>query len=127
MSQYSPMGSSVSVPNQDFSRWPPQIRGTARGVNLTGSKLFMGIPFQRPAQGPVFLMLRCGAGSAAGEKDAASAGSTAAMRSTLPLYRFLSAGSYRIVAPHWTDCDNPRSEEHTSELQSRENLVCRLL
>src|SRR5690606_39827899 len=23
--------------------------------------------------------------------------------------------------------DNPRSEEHTSELQSRENLVCRLL
>src|SRR5690606_41510020 len=24
-------------------------------------------------------------------------------------------------------CDNLRSEEHTSELQSRENLVCRLL
>src|SRR5690606_42007271 len=24
-------------------------------------------------------------------------------------------------------CDHPRSEEHTSELQSRENLVCRLL
>src|SRR5690606_40932683 len=34
----------------------------------------------------------------------------------------------------WTDtliyarlADDPRSEEHTSELQSRENLVCRLL
>src|SRR5690606_42053648 len=27
-----------------------------------------------------------------------------------------------------TECvDDPRSEEHTSELQSRENLVCRLL
>src|SRR5690606_41065748 len=26
-----------------------------------------------------------------------------------------------------TDVDNGRSEEHTSELQSRENLVCRLL
>src|SRR5690606_41028353 len=26
-----------------------------------------------------------------------------------------------------SDADNPRSEEHTSELQSRENLVCRLL
>src|SRR5436309_9462140 len=25
------------------------------------------------------------------------------------------------------DVDPPRSEEHTSELQSRENLVCRLL
>src|SRR5436309_7660989 len=29
---------------------------------------------------------------------------------------------FRIVA-----CGGPRSEEHTSELQSRENLVCRLL
>src|SRR5690606_5193822 len=33
---------------------------------------------------------------------------------------------------HWLMADNfksmfPRSEEHTSELQSRENLVCRLL
>src|SRR5690606_39601309 len=26
-----------------------------------------------------------------------------------------------------TICEEPRSEEHTSELQSRENLVCRLL
>src|SRR5690606_41902134 len=28
--------------------------------------------------------------------------------------------------PAWPEAD-PRSEEHTSELQSRENLVCRLL
>src|SRR5690606_41775355 len=34
------------------------------------------------------------------------------------------------VAPYrWINCCTPgsRSEEHTSELQSRENLVCRLL
>src|SRR5690606_41413388 len=28
---------------------------------------------------------------------------------------------------HWEPMDDRRSEEHTSELQSRENLVCRLL
>src|SRR5690606_41973457 len=27
----------------------------------------------------------------------------------------------------WNQCGGDRSEEHTSELQSRENLVCRLL
>src|SRR5690606_41448637 len=37
----------------------------------------------------------------------------------------------RVVADHlepgrFTEDDVPRSEEHTSELQSRENLVCRL-
>src|SRR5690606_41744162 len=30
-------------------------------------------------------------------------------------------------APALRRCPPPRSEEHTSELQSRENLVCRLL
>src|SRR5690606_41643536 len=29
--------------------------------------------------------------------------------------------------PHWQARRGARSEEHTSELQSRENLVCRLL
>src|SRR5690606_40634773 len=35
----------------------------------------------------------------------------------------------RILSEHLapTDRHAPRSEEHTSELQSRENLVCRLL
>src|SRR2546430_13306962 len=28
---------------------------------------------------------------------------------------------------HWIPCPGPRSEEHTSELQSQSNLVCRLL
>src|SRR5436309_7723118 len=34
-----------------------------------------------------------------------------------------------VTCPHRLDCERcgMRSEEHTSELQSRENLVCRLL
>src|SRR5579883_3574629 len=38
-------------------------------------------------------------------------------------WRLLKRSHY-IQAP---TCEGPRSEEHTSELQSRENLVCRLL
>src|SRR6266511_6492956 len=37
---------------------------------------------------------------------------------------------WSVVGPCWPDglaAAPPRSEEHTSELQSRENLVCRLL
>src|SRR5690606_40357822 len=32
-----------------------------------------------------------------------------------------------VQSPDGNDYSSPRSEEHTSELQSRENLVCRLL
>src|SRR2546421_1824663 len=35
-----------------------------------------------------------------------------------------SIGGHRFVRSSWSD---PRSEEHTSELQSRSDLVCRLL
>src|SRR2546430_8409243 len=36
--------------------------------------------------------------------------------------------SATMPAPTWTDARDPwRSEEHTSELQSQSNLVCRLL
>src|SRR5690606_42140311 len=35
-------------------------------------------------------------------------------------------GRWRIVADQRVAVAAPRSEEHTSELQSRENLVCRL-
>src|SRR5690606_39394691 len=46
---------------------------------------------------------------------------------------FRDAASQPLVAPFQEDLYfgklswTPRSEEHTSELQSRENLVCRLL
>src|SRR5690606_41776607 len=43
----------------------------------------------------------------------------------------LMRGTYASVAAARTEIEQllslPRSEEHTSELQSRENLVCRLL
>src|SRR5689334_24345476 len=40
-----------------------------------------------------------------------------------------AGGGWRIEAPRlsWTILDAPRSEEHTSELQSQFHLVCRLL
>src|SRR3989442_10409856 len=38
----------------------------------------------------------------------------------------LCAGVLLFVAAHWDEM-SPRSEEHTSELQSRPHLVCRLL
>src|SRR5690606_41684446 len=38
-----------------------------------------------------------------------------------------SASEYAGVAPQTVVVTNQRSEEHTSELQSRENIVCRLL
>src|SRR5690606_41477521 len=37
--------------------------------------------------------------------------------------RRVAPGQGELILPH----RRPRSEEHTSELQSRENLVCRLL
>src|SRR5690606_40901057 len=39
----------------------------------------------------------------------------------------LLSGGVEGMALTWMDANTPRSEEHTSELQSRENLVCRLL
>src|SRR5690606_40927749 len=47
--------------------------------------------------------------------------------------RACAAGARALVPPARCtarcepDCETGRSEEHTSELQSRENLVCRLL
>src|SRR5690554_738246 len=41
-----------------------------------------------------------------------------------PLYNFLQEA---INTPSWVDWQRIRSEEHTSELQSRPHLVCRLL
>src|SRR3712207_8244382 len=38
-----------------------------------------------------------------------------------------SAGLPRRASGCWRRCSIPRSEEHTSELQSRQYLVCRLL
>src|SRR5436309_12598448 len=39
----------------------------------------------------------------------------------------LNGVKYSSKRKDWWEQHRPRSEEHTSELQSRENLVCRLL
>src|SRR5690606_41008904 len=44
----------------------------------------------------------------------------------LRLHQYLPAMNERHQFPH-VSAASQRSEEHTSELQSRENLVCRLL
>src|SRR5690606_42099493 len=41
--------------------------------------------------------------------------------------RLLDAGAQDVARRTWEEDRGGRSEEHTSELQSRENLVCRLL
>src|SRR3712207_7797574 len=38
-----------------------------------------------------------------------------------------SATCSHLTGPPWRSTGSPRSEEHTSELQSRQYLVCRLL
>src|SRR2546427_2075095 len=38
-----------------------------------------------------------------------------------------SVEPFQTVGPFWLPTINTRSEEHTSELQSQSNLVCRLL
>src|SRR5687768_17800472 len=43
------------------------------------------------------------------------------------LDRHLSAGGFAVERPIFEETGTPRSEEHTSELQSRLHLVCRLL
>src|SRR5690606_42056335 len=63
---------------------------------------------------------------------AASRPSAGSIRETSPPARASSASKTRPVATHSIAWEIPttrgrRSEEHTSELQSRENLVCRLL
>src|SRR5205807_9176992 len=44
-----------------------------------------------------------------------------------PYHAAVADGSHRARAPALGDASHPRSEEHTSELQSPCNLVCRLL
>src|SRR5690349_22573955 len=41
--------------------------------------------------------------------------------------RFVCRRCIFLGLPKWQGCYHPRSEEHTSELQSRRDLVCRLL
>src|SRR5205085_8716185 len=60
---------------------------------------------------------------------------TLSLHDALPIWTFNSHlaslrgvdGRHATVKPSWDDAFRDRSEEHTSELQSQSNLVCRLL
>src|SRR5438270_97935 len=55
---------------------------------------------------------------------------TLSLHDALPIYVFFSQVLDLVeeeVVPSWLRDDSKRSEEHTSELQSQSNLVCRLL
>src|SRR2546421_9234518 len=45
----------------------------------------------------------------------------------IPTFLVEICGTPMLFVEIWTGQPNPRSEEHTSELQSRSDLVCRLL
>src|SRR6266700_8367350 len=52
---------------------------------------------------------------------------TLSLHDALPISPRRKRASSRATSSTACRCSGPRSEEHTSELQSRENLVCRLL
>src|SRR2546430_8579232 len=54
---------------------------------------------------------------------------TLSLHDALPISAATVRGGARSPAAvsHWSPCTVKRSEEHTSELQSQSNLVCRLL
>src|SRR5207302_9132675 len=82
---------------------------------------------------PIFADLCAAPGGKTAQLAAAGARVTAVDRSAARLDRLrqnltrlgLAAETIATDATEWQA--GPRSEEHTSELQSRENLVCRLL
>src|SRR3982751_7130547 len=52
---------------------------------------------------------------------------TLSLHDALPISRAPCRSRRGPARPQWTAGARPRSEEHTSELQSRSDLVCRLL
>src|SRR5258707_2895495 len=55
---------------------------------------------------------------------------TLSLHDALPIccsFRKLTSRTCRLMLPVWKHQSTSRSEEHTSELQSRQYLVCRLL
>src|SRR3712207_7365274 len=85
------------------------IRRPPRSTLFPYTTLFRSAPVTRP-----------------GRANAACSGAVEPVTSTPRIVstRPSAAGPSRSTA---TRCERPRSEEHTSELQSRQYLVCRLL
>src|SRR2546427_5381330 len=65
--------------------------------------------------------------SAALAKNVAKNTSTQRANKRASHWRIIMGNGYRAPQDDASDLGKPRSEEHTSELQSQSNLVCRLL
>src|SRR5215469_7483195 len=95
----------------------------ARRLPPYSSRIFRAIPFARAAlSSGTIPPARSARAILEGVADSTSSGAapTSRSRASHPLLQRSSLGGY----PH---CHHTRSEEHTSELQSRRDLVCRLL
>src|SRR5207302_9046883 len=102
----------VSPPTLEFSSFFLSLFGDHRDLH--------SFPTRRSSD----LLKAEGGGFGGGTPGAAFAGST----SNSPLANFdPTLTSTFSIDDRNLPVNNPRSEEHTSELQSRENLVCRLL
>src|SRR2546430_5254263 len=112
----SPVISAIAMINRFPNEWPfrlPSLKRCWKRVVIRGSTSASAVMHCRKSPGG---RMRYSARSRP-ELPPSSATVTIAVR--LPVY-FLSPRS-RVESPV------PRSEEHTSELQSQSNLVCRLL
>src|SRR5207253_3291202 len=104
----------------DTSFTPAHPAGRRRQLNRLGARFD-----ERPAEATHQRERKHGLAAAAGQRIPTPA------NSSRPYRNFLAPDRYRSFLPLQSlsnpSLSAPRSEEHTSELQSRGHLVCRLL
>src|SRR5690606_41994561 len=91
-------------------------------TTLSTLSLHDALPISRPSSQPAHARRTAGTSSDDSSRRDCGCRSARATRGSNVLRTSLSP-----TAPGRTSTSSCRSEEHTSELQSRENLVCRLL
>src|SRR5690606_41723849 len=102
---------------------PTSLPTSAIAHTATATLLALSLPDALPISGPRWQPLCLGYPPASAGRTGPAGGAQCPLRAGYPDPRRpgLSGGRLR------RHDHRPRSEEHTSELQSRENLVCRLL
>src|SRR5690606_40036054 len=100
------------------------LRPPPRAPPLPYTPLFRSRPPQRPATPPG----ACACGASPAYPTPRARGPTGSSPTSTAASCATRSSPTRHAVPTRTSCtDTARSEEHTSELQSREKLVCRLL